>query len=146
LIRRWRPQDFQTIKEICEETTLFTPFFGESHYRKVVETHRKRKPNPLGELELLVAEVGGRVVGVVFAFRQLVVGSVVLLAVHPHYQGRGIGSMLLDKVCERLKRRMARLMVIFGDPRAKAGGRGRLIEFYKRHGFKALGMMFVKRL
>ena len=146
LIRGWAPQDFQRIKEICKQTGLFTPFFGKSHYMWMVEKRRKGWLDPLWGFELLVAEIDGLVVGVTFAFKELVVGSVALLAVHPEYQGRGIGSRLLDEACERLRKKFVRLVFILIDPHAKADRRSELGKFYRRHGFKVLGVLCIKKL
>ena len=140
-VRESALQDLQTIKEICEKTGLQALFFWCRHYMKI--KHKKRK---LRGAELLVAEVNGRVVGVTLAFKNLVVGSVALLAVHPEHQRRGVGSMLLKEVCERLRKKSVRLIVLLMDPRAKADRRGELGKFYRRHGFKVLGILCIKKM
>ena len=134
LVRESAPRDLQTIKEICEKTEEWQiPFF----LWKAIHQRKLRR------VELLVAEVNGRVVGVAFAFKKLVVGFVALLAVHPEYQRRGIGSTLLKEVCERLRKKTVRLVVLLITDRQKIS---ELSKFYKRHGFKVLGMICIKTM
>lgn len=76
----------------------------------------------------LVAEVGGRVVGYCLATRASVGGTAALalgpVAVSPHMQGRGVGSLLMDNVLLEARNRGEGVVGLLGDP-----------AFYSRFGF-----------
>jgi ribosomal-protein-alanine N-acetyltransferase len=79
----------------------------------------------------LVAEIGGRVVGyVIGAVKWLRMGHVLAIAVDPPFQGRGIGSRLMEEVMRRFRNqgvRTVRLEVRKSNLMAQ--------HFYRKLGF-----------
>lgn len=81
---------------------------------------------------LFVAEaLDGRVVGFVFGHPTEGSASIQWIAVHPEFQGRGIGGMLL-KAIEAKARGLGLKAIVTGTPFA--------LRFYEKHGFKCTGI------
>ncbi len=80
----------------------------------------------LRDQEVLVAELGGRIVGFVAMSNGDFLEH---LYVHPDLQGRGIGSSLLDRAKDRMPAGF-RLWVFQANTRAR--------RFYERHGFRVV--------
>ena len=89
-----------------------------------------------------VAEVNGRPVGFVACdanwvsfFENTEIGEIHEIFVHPDWQGRGIGSKLLERAIEYARsrrRRLAGLWVGVGNVKAK--------KFYEKFGFREIGV------
>jgi ribosomal protein S18 acetylase RimI-like enzyme len=83
----------------------------------------------------LVAEAFGELVGTVIGGYDGRRGMVYHLAVQPHWQGRGIGSALMDEVERRLAAKgclKSYLLVVDGN--------GHLFDFYKKHGWEPMNV------
>jgi ribosomal protein S18 acetylase RimI-like enzyme len=91
---------------------------------------------------LIIAEANERVIGAVFAASRLIIGYIYHLAAHPKYQRRGIGSMLLKAICERLRKKGVLFVFLTIKPRKY----GDLDRFYRRHGFRSIGVIYYKRI
>ncbi|NUR71032.1 MAG: GNAT family N-acetyltransferase [Hamadaea sp.] len=84
--------------------------------------------------DVLVAEVGGRIVGMAGLGAKDGVPVLWKLYVLPGMQGAGVGSALMAAVFDRLRRRgddRLRLEYLEGNERAAA--------FYRAHGFREIG-------
>ncbi len=82
-----------------------------------------------GEYRLMVALDGGRIIGAGSIRNRNVLS---LLFVEEAYHHRGVGSALLEKLCEYLKTEAGeRVMSLQAAPYA--------VEFYRRQGFAAVG-------
>ncbi len=62
------------------------------------------------------------------------IGHIVTIDVHPHWQGCGIGGLLLREAEERLRRSGARRIIL-----ETAADNFRAIRFYEKHGYTVLG-------
>ena len=85
--------------------------------------------------EFLVAEAEGTVVGLV---RGVYDGSRALihqLSVHPHYQGKGIGSRLVREICQAFASR--------GAPTLSATVTSNSVGFWEKSGFRRLEVFLV---
>ena len=125
-IRSEQPADIDAIRELVR-----LAFTGHPHSRGteplIIDALRDD-----GALELsLVAELEGTVVAHI-AFSPAAIGEspsgwfvVGPVAVHPDYQGKGIGRRLIEASLDLMRSREARGCVLVGDP-----------EFYDRFGFR----------
>jgi GNAT superfamily N-acetyltransferase len=88
-----------------------------------------------GSLPGQVCCVGGRIVGYCFGARDR--GEIVVLALLPKYEGRGIGRVLLERVVEALRARgFERLFLgCTTDPAARSYG------FYRHLGWVSTGRL-----
>jgi ribosomal protein S18 acetylase RimI-like enzyme len=100
-----------------------------SHLRSLTRSGERRG--------LIVAELLGAVVGVVHyhVARETRSGSLGVSAVHPHHQGRGVGSLLYRRALDEMRKRGARYATAEtgGDPSHAAARRA-----YERVGFVAV--------
>lgn len=126
--------DYHKVKEIWRAGGLHTTLDISELFRKFI---KKR-------YMLITAEIDGRIVGAVEAFHRWLIGYIHRLAVDPKHQGYGIGSALLMEICERLKAKKARFVILGINPRSDR--REDLVKFYRRNRFRAIGIIFIKRL
>jgi putative acetyltransferase len=125
-IREEQPGDVDAIREVVRAAFAAGPHSSGTE-PQIVDDLRED-----GALELsLVAEIDGRVVAHI-AFSPASIGGaragwflVGPVAVHPDYQGRGIGRDLIEASLATRRARDARGAVLVGDP-----------EFYGRFGFR----------
>lgn len=145
MIREFRPGDYEGVEEIWRKTELYLPMDRRGLYVRLI----RRNPHLF-----LVAEREGRVIGTVIGFfpyfppsllPEMRIGYIGHLAVRPDMQGRGIGSRLLREICARLRSHGKSLALLGVKPWERRYGD--LKRFYReRHGFKNLGMIYIKRL
>lgn len=132
IIRELKPEDVETVVEIA--VAAWTPIyqtFRETLGDEVFEADRpnaledkanqvRRACEPGSPAHVRVAESAGRVVGFVtfYANVQRGVGEIGNNAVHPDFQGRGIGGRMYAVVFEELKKLGMRLVKVHtgGDP------------------------------
>ncbi len=109
----WRSQQRHRVEEVCADDYAMT---------------------------VLVAEVDGTITGFIAYEVDLEerTGEVDLLAVHPDYQNRGIGTALNTYVLERMKERGVRLAVVAtgGDP-----GHAPARRSYEKAGYTGLPLV-----
>lgn len=121
-IRRMRPQDVVEVVRIANqaflETARLTRRLGYGFAKYMLEG---------GELLFVAETEGGKVVGFVFGRREEDSAVIGWIAVHPEYQGRGIGGLLL-KAVEDKARRTGLKTVITGTPFARS--------FYEKYGYE----------
>lgn len=119
-IRKFQVKDLKRVYEIEKESFKdpYNPFFLLQLYELFSDT-------------FLVAEVGGRVVGYIIARRVGTRGHIIAIAVDPKYRGRGIGTILMQVILEKLKKRGVEIVwleVRISNKRA--------ISFYRKLGFE----------
>ena len=90
-----------------------------------------------GSLTFLVAEVDGKVVGTVVSTYDVQFSHIHHLAVHPDYQNRGIGSLLLSEIERRLKARGCLGLLITVNKRNPRYEE--ILKFYRKRGFRVIG-------
>jgi GNAT superfamily N-acetyltransferase len=109
-------------------------------WRKSLREGLEKTCGDLGEVNLLVSEVGGRVVALLAyrLFEDESRGEVRFLAVHPEYQGLGIGTGLMEAALERMKAAgMVLAQVSTGGGEVQASAR----RSYEKAGFTALPLV-----
>jgi putative acetyltransferase len=123
-IRPEKPADYEAIHEVVTEA-----------FRRPEEAELVTKIREAGLLDLgLVAIVEGELAAHVAFSPVAVSGSPVVatglapLAVHPDYQGQGIGKKLVWSGVERCRKRGIQAIFVLGDPR-----------YYRHFGFRAAG-------
>lgn len=124
IIRKFQPSDFQWIIDI--ERRVFNqhdPYLYMKFYELYPDT-------------FVVANINGFIVGYVVGFETKEgTGRIFSLAVHPSYQNKNIGSLLLKEII-RLFREMGILEIIlevrYDNEKA--------IKFYKKNGFFQFGI------
>jgi len=136
-IRQYTPLDYAKVREIWKVTGLLRSG-DESRILQILEKTR--------HFLLLLVEVDGSVVGVVGAFYIGRVGYVYHLGVHPNFQRRGIGSLLLSEVCRKLRERNVHLTILFIPFISNLEKDSERSRFYRRNGFTTIRKMFVKKL
>ncbi len=104
------------------------------------ESDSENRPNILEVAKLvdlgLVAEAKGTVIGFVLgrqtflAEREIQEGEIVIIAVHPDYQGKGIAGKLIDALCDLFRSKGVHRVRIGIDPQDKG-----MIAICKQSGF-----------
>lgn len=129
MIRNFAMSDYPAVRCIWEKVFTLRPVDDERHIGMKLE----RDPDLL-----LVAEIDGEVVGVVFASydgRQAIIHR---LAVLPEHQKKSVGRELVSELLERLKE--------FGDMRIMVhAGEGYVAEFFEGFGFEESGVLYLKK-
>jgi len=143
-IRGYRSEDYDEVKALWRQVNLWNFLDVRWSY------DRKARENP--DL-FIVVEYMGKIIGTVygfspylpFSFHQDKLGYIGHLAVHPNWQGKGLGSYLLEEICLRLSRRGKRYVMLFVNFMGKRAGD--LYKFYEeKHGFKHIFFIFYKKL
>ncbi|MDC7220185.1 MAG: N-acetyltransferase [Spirochaetales bacterium] len=131
-IRTATEQDYRAIEEVNREAfwNLYFPGCNEHYLAHELRQHLDYIP----EMDF-VALVDGKVVGSIIYSRSYIedeeskrVETLTFgpFCVHPAYQGRGVGTTLINHSIEEARKRGAKAIIILGDPRN-----------YCRHGFKS---------
>jgi predicted N-acetyltransferase YhbS len=119
LIRHARTSDFASVRTVTEAAFLSSAW-GHNGEAELIERLRSR----CAELLSLVAECEGQIVGHVL-FSPVVIeahgplgGGLGLgpIAVAPEFQGKGIGSRLIEHGLELLRQRGVRFVCVLGEP------------------------------
>ena len=143
-IREFELEDYEEVEEIWRITDLYNTRDNKSRYEKIWRKYKDL---------FLIAEKDERIIGSVygvfpymwFNLPSFSIGYIGHLAIHPDAQGLGVGSKLLDEICERLRNRGKTSVFLFASP--TEGRRDDLYRFYReRHGFKNISDLFFKRL
>lgn len=134
VIRECEPTDYDSVKGVCARAEI----------PQVITRWEFDKRIKDGPDLFIVAEEDGRVVGATIATVGLRIGYVYLLAVDPNHQGHGVGSRLLQEICNRLKARGTGTIIVGMVPWGER--RKQLDRFYKKHGFRAIGAIYAKRI
>jgi ribosomal-protein-alanine N-acetyltransferase len=124
LIRSYTPRDFRDILRIEKEA--FSPQ-NPAYDLFVYLSH---------STDLLVADIGGRVVGYISVMDINDSAKIISFAVKKEFQGRGIGGMLIDEAigrCLERGRKSIMLEVRISNERAR--------ELYKKKGFKVVDVL-----
>jgi len=146
ILRDYRPEDFARLCEL--DRICFPPgiaytaeemrFYIEDRrgFTLVAETGTPRDPQIVGGPS---EEPACEIVGFLIARlerdrRNIRIGHIVTIDVHPHWQRCGIGSLLLREAEERLRRSGARRVIL-----ETAADNCRAIRFYEKHGYTVLG-------
>ncbi len=130
-VRLETEDDYREVEELTREAfwNLYVPGCDEHYLCHVLRGHR----DFIKELDF-VAEADGRIVGSIMYSKSVLIGddgdtrqivSFGPLCVHPDFQRRGIGSLLIDKTKAILGASDIPAIVIYGDP-----------HNYCKHGFK----------
>lgn len=121
-LRTYEPQDLDELLSAWENATRIAhPFFTE----EFLDQERRNIPELyLPNAETWVAEKDSRIIG----FMALIGNEVGAVFVEPSFQGRGIGTMLIDKACELRGNLEVEVFAenLIGRP------------FYERYGFEPL--------
>lgn len=129
-IRLEKPQDYRRVENLTREAfwNLHVPGCDEHYLAKVLRDSSEF----ISELDF-VMEVDGQIIGNIMYtnavikneqgedFQTLTFGPV---SIHPHFQGQGLGSILIKHSLTRAKELGYKLVVIYGDP-----------DYYSRFGF-----------
>jgi ribosomal-protein-alanine N-acetyltransferase len=124
LIRSYTPRDFRDILRIEKEA--FSPQ-NPAYDLFVYLSH---------STDLLVADIGGRVVGYISIMDLNDSAKIISFAVKREFQGKGIGEMLIDEAIERCLergRKSIMLEVRVSNERAQ--------RLYKKKGFKVVDIL-----
>lgn len=126
-IRPFRPEDYRELYRIWRATKQL------ALDRKWLYALRCRRDPEL----FLVAEWNGRVVGGVIATHDIHFSHIHHLAIDPEYQGRGIGTRLLEAIEAVLRRRGTYGALITVSRRNPAYRE--VLRFYQHRGYRTLG-------
>jgi ribosomal-protein-alanine N-acetyltransferase len=124
MVREYSVRDFKDILKIEEEA--FSPK-NPAYDLFVYLSHSN---------DLLVADIGGKVVGYIAVMDMNDSSKIISFAVKKEFQGYGIGSLLLDRAIERIRLRGKRsvlLEVRVSNLRAQ--------NLYKKKGFKVVDVI-----
>lgn|GEM_PF-1141898 len=127
VIREFKPEDYYEVYKLWKLTKQVA-----LDRKWIYELKAKRQPDLF-----LVAEVDGKVVGAVVSTYDVQFSHVHHLAVHPDYQNRGIGSLLLSEIERRLKARGCLGLLITVNKRNPRYEE--VLKFYRKRGFRVIG-------
>lgn len=88
--------------------------------------------------KVLVAELGGEVVGFAIAYRYRDIAYIDSIAVKPEARGAGVGSALLAELERELKSEGAELVAL-----SVKDGNKRALDFYLRNGYSLKGVVLI---
>ena len=128
VVRRFRGGDESALVEILSLNRQYgSPVVdGPEAMRRVAEC---------AAAEFLVAEAEGTAVGLVRGVYDGSRAMIHQLSVHPHYQGKGIGSRLVREIC--------RVFASRGAPTLSATVTSSSVRFWERTGFRRLEVFLV---
>ena len=127
IIREFKPEDYPEVLKLWKVTKQVA-----LDRKWVYELKARRQPDLF-----LIAEVDGKIVGTAVSTHDVQFSQIHHLAVHPDYQGRGIGSKLLSEMERRLKARGCLGILITvskKNPRYYE-----VLKFYRKRGFRVVG-------
>lgn len=136
IIRKAEPKDAREIKQVHVSAYQknYRGFLPDDYLdnMKIDNDIIDRTQNHIKTNEYLVAECEGKVVG----FAKLCIPAekeveIQALYIHPNYQKRGIGALLVNKVCQDKKKQGFRKLIIWTIKNGPSVG------FYLKQGLKA---------
>jgi len=128
LIRPFRPEDSEEVIRILKAN-------GQYRFPLVDGPQALQRVHRLSGFLFLVAEIDGRVVGMI---RGVWDGSRALihqLSVHPDHQRQGIGTTLVRAIARRFRQKGAPTIAVTATQETRA--------FYERLGFKSVDVIFM---
>ncbi|MCL4339442.1 GNAT family N-acetyltransferase [Patescibacteria group bacterium] len=134
-IRFYKPADYKELSENLKSARmLHLPTDSEINFNKKI----KRNPD-----SILIGQIDGKFAGNIVISEDGWNAVLFRLAVSQKYRKQGIGTKLLEKAVNILKRKRYDNVLLMADPNDKA-----LIKFYKHRGFHPLveRLLMVKKL
>ncbi|MGL4331909.1 MAG: GNAT family N-acetyltransferase [Bacteroidales bacterium] len=129
-IRKETPDDYAIISEIVESAFRNEPH--SDHQEQYLIERLRRAPEFLEDLALVATTAEGRVIGYIL-LTPITIGGVhptlalAPVAVDPHYQHMGVGSVLVNSSHAKAKELGFESVILLGHP-----------EYYPRFGYKEL--------
>lgn len=123
VLRRMRVEDLDAIMAI--ETRVFPDSWSRQNFEFEVLTNRLSLPVVLEDQE-------GQIIGYAVAWLLFEEFHIATIAIHPDYQGRGLGRYLLQKLLEMAREQEYALLEVRPSNR-------RAIRLYESFGFRAIG-------
>lgn len=138
--------DYQTndIYELAFESGKYSRFFLDKNFKlnKFQELYRKWVDNSILKIfadETLIYQEDNQIMGFVTYKINNEMATIGLIAVHPDFQGKGIGSKLLQFVENKLAKKKVKTLLIPTQQNNVSA-----CHFYKKQGYKIYETTFVK--
>lgn len=133
--------DWQKYRGLRLEALKEEPAAFLSSYEEKVKSPEENWRKKLGETDvMLFAELNGKLVGMVAAFREKDqkirhITRITSVYVNKNYRGKGIGRLLLDKVLEEIKKNLEvkKIKIEVSESQVAA------YQLYKKLGFREIG-------
>lgn len=132
------------IYELAFESGKYSRFFLDKNFKlnKFQELYRKWVDNSILKIfadETLIYKEDNQVMGFITYKINNEMATIGLIAVHPNFQGKGIGSKLLQFVENKLSKKKVKKLLIPTQQNNVAA-----CNFYKKQGYKIYETTFVK--
>lgn len=129
IIRFYKDADFLELEQVLKaDGVYYLPLDKRDIFKKKIEHDPE---------SILIAEEEGKIIGTVFIIYDPWNAFIYHLDVHPDYRKKGVGTKLMEKAEEILKKRgMARPTLFVEEDNAK------VIDFYKKRGWFVLYKVF----